>query len=102
MEITSQNFKELLAQDKPVLVDCWAVWCGPCKRLTPVIEELAKDYEGKAIIGKCNVEDEEDIAEQLGVMNVPTVIVFKNGQEVARQVGLAPKAKYEEILNSLL
>ena len=102
LEITSQNFDELKQQGKPVLVDFWATWCGPCKRLGPIIEELAAEYDGKAIIGKCDIEENDELTEQFGIMNVPTVVFLKDGKEVDRVVGLAMKNVYQDKLNALL
>ena len=102
LEITSQNFNEIIGQGKPVLMDFWATWCGPCKRLGPIIEELAAEYDGKAIIGKCDIEENDDLTEQFGIMNVPTVVFIKDGKEVDRVVGLAMKNIYQEKLNALL
>ena len=102
LEITSQNFDEVKQQGKPVLVDFWATWCGPCKRLGPIIEELAAEYDGKAIIGKCDIEENDDLTEQFGIMNVPTVVFLKDGKEVDRVVGLAMKNVYQDKLNALL
>lgn len=101
-EITTQNFGELTAQGKPVLVDFWATWCGPCKRLGPIIEEIAREYEGKAIIGKCDIEENDDLTEKFGIMSVPTVVFLKDGKEVDRVVGLAMKNVYQDKLNALL
>ena len=102
IEITSKNFEDVKSQDKPVLIDFWATWCGPCKRLGPIIEEIAAEYDGKAIIGKCDIEENDDLTEQFGIMNVPTVILLKGGKEVDRVVGLAMKNVYQEKLNALL
>ena len=102
LEITSQNFDEIKQQGKPVLVDFWATWCGPCKRLGPIIEELAAEYEGKAVIGKCDIEENDELTEQFGIMNVPTVVFLKDGKEVDRVVGLAMKNVYQDKLNALL
>ena len=102
IEITSQNFEEIKAQDKPVLIDFWATWCGPCKRLGPIIEEIAAEYDGKAIIGKCDIEENDELTEQFGIMNVPTVVFLKGSQEVDRVVGLAMKNIYKDKLNALL
>ena len=102
IEITSQNFEEIKAQDKPVLIDFWATWCGPCKRLGPIIEEIAAEYDVKAIIGKCDIEENDELTEQFGIMNVPTVVFLKGGQEVDRVVGLAMKNIYQDKLNALL
>ena len=101
-EITSQNFEEVKQQGKPVLVDFWATWCGPCKRLGPIIEELAAEYDGKAVIGKCDIEENDDLTEMFGIMNVPTVVFLKDGKEVDRVVGLAMKNVYQDKLNALL
>ena len=102
MEITSQNFNEIIAQDKPVVLDFWATWCGPCKKIAPLIEELAAEYEGKAIIGKVNVEDEDELASQFGIRNIPTVLFIKNGNVVDKQVGACPKSELENKLSALL
>lgn len=101
-EITTQNFNEIISQGKPVLLDFWATWCGPCKRLGPIIEEIAAEYDGKAIVGKCDIEENDDLTEKFGIMNVPTVIFLKDGKEVDRVVGLAMKNVYQEKLNALL
>jgi thioredoxin 1 len=98
LEITDQTFEEtVLKSDKPVLVDFWAAWCGPCRMVGPIIEEISKDY-----VGKVDVDANQEFAAKFGVRNIPTVLVFQNGEVVGRQVGVAPKATYEEALNSLL
>ena len=102
LEITSQNFEDIRQQGKPVLVDFWATWCGPCKRLGPIIEEIAAEYDGKAIVGKCDIEENDDLTEQFGIMNVPTVVFLKDGKEVDRVVGLAMKNVYQDKLNALI
>ena len=102
LEITSQNFEEVKKQGQPVLIDFWATWCGPCKRLGPIIEEIAAEYDGKAIIGKCDIEENDDLTEQFGIMNVPTVVFLKDGKEVDRVVGLAMRNVYQDKLNALL
>ena len=102
LEITSQNFDEIKQQGKPVLVDFWATWCGPCKRLGPIIEEIAAEFDGKAIVGKCDIEENDDLNEKFGIMNVPTVVFLKDGKEVDRVVGLAMKNVYQDKLNALL
>ena len=102
LEISNQNFNEIISQGKPVLVDFWATWCGPCKRLGPIIEEIAAEYDGKAIVGKCDIEENDDLTEKFGIMNVPTVVLLKDGKEVDRVVGLAMKNVYQEKLNALI
>lgn len=97
--ITEQNFEsEVLQSDKPVLVDFWATWCGPCRMLAPVIAELAEEYEGRARVGKVNVDEQQALAVRYRVSSIPTVIVFKNGEPVASSVGARPKAQLEELL----
>ncbi len=100
--ITDANFAEIINTDMPVLVDFWATWCGPCRALAPVIEELAHEYEGKAVVGKCNVDDCEDLPMNFGIRSIPTLLFFKNGQLVDKLVGAAPKADIAAKLNSLL
>ena len=89
--ITSTNFQEFLETPGLIVIDFWAVWCGPCRMLSPIVDELAQEYEGKAIIAKCNVDDCEDIAAQFGVRNIPTLVFVKNGAIVDRTVGVMPK-----------
>ena len=99
LKLSSENFKkEVLNSEKPVLVDFYADWCGPCNAMAPVIEELAKELEGKAKVGKINVDENSDIAVEYNVMSIPTLIIFKNGKEEKRLVGLRDK---EELLNLL-
>ena len=103
LEITDANFDELvLKSDKPVMVGFWAEWCGPCRMLGPIIEEVSKDYEGKAIVGKLDVDSNQEFAAKFGVRNIPTVLVFKDGELVNRQVGVSPKNVYTESIDALL
>lgn len=90
--ITSTNFQDILAEPGLLVIDFWAVWCGPCRILSPVVDELAAEYEGRATIAKCNVDDAEDVAAQFGIRNIPTLIFVKNGQVVDRTVGVVPKS----------
>ena len=101
-EINDANYKELLESGMPVVIDFWAPWCGPCRMVGPVISELASQYDGKVVIGKCNVDDEEDIAAELGVRSIPTILFYKNGEVVDKFVGAAPKAVLEEKIKALL
>ena len=91
LEITDNNFKEILAEGSPVVIDFWAPWCGPCKMVGPIIDELAKEYEGKVIMGKCDVDENSDLPAEFGIRNIPTVLFFKNGELVDKQVGAVGK-----------
>jgi len=103
LEITDANFDELvLKSDKPVLVDLWAEWCGPCRMVGPVVEELAKEYEGKAVVGKLNVDHNPNVSMKFGIRSIPTLLFFKGGQLVDRQVGAVPKAALEGKLKAQL
>lgn len=91
VEITDANFEEVIKSDKPVLVDFWAEWCGPCKMIGPIVEEMAGDYDGKAIVGKVNVDTNPEVSAKFGIRSIPTLLVFKNGEIVDKHVGAAPK-----------
>ena len=91
-KITDANYKELLAQDKLVVVDFWAEWCGPCRSIAPAVDELAAEFEGKAIIGKYNVDDDNALSSEMGIRNIPTLLFFKGGKLVDKQVGASSKA----------
>lgn len=103
VELTDSNFEEkVLQSDKPVLVDFWAEWCGPCRIVGPVVDELAGEYEGRVVIGKVNVDENQAISAKYGIRNIPTLLVFKNGEIVDKQVGVAPKNKLAEKLDAQL
>ena len=100
--VNDANFADTLKNDKPVLVDFWATWCGPCKAITPIIEEVAAEYEGKAVIGKCNVDECDDAPMNYNIRSIPTLLFFKNGQLVDRHVGVITKAELTAKLDSLM
>lgn len=103
IEVTTENFEsEVLGADVPVLVDFWAVWCGPCKMVSPLIDELAQDYEGKAKVCKVNVDEQMPLAEKFKVMTIPTIIVFKNGEIVEKSVGAKPKGDFAQLIENHL
>ena len=103
VHVSDETFEDLvLKSDVPALVDFWAPWCGPCRMVAPIVEDLAKDYDGRAMIAKINTDENVQVAGQLGIMGIPTLIIFKNGQEVDRVVGYAPRGALEEKLKAQL
>ena len=100
--ITKENFAELKAGNLPLVVDFWATWCGPCRMVGPIIEELAKQYDGKIVVGKCDVEDNEELAAEFGIRNIPTILFFKNGEVFDKLIGAQSKAKFEEKFEAML
>ena len=100
--LTDSNYQEIQAEGKPVVMDFWAPRCGPCKMVGPIIDELATEYEGKVIIGKCDVDENGDVAAEYGIRNIPTVLFFKNGELVDKQVGSAPKSAYVAKIEAIL
>ena len=102
LEITDSNFNDILSKNKTVLIDFWAEWCGPCRMIAPMIEELAGEYEGKAIIGKLDVDSNQESSVKFGVRSIPTLLVFKNGELVDRHVGAVPKETLSKSIDSNL
>ena len=101
-KITSDNLQALIATGKPVVLDFWATWCGPCRMVAPVIEALATEYDGRAIVGNCDIEEDENLPAQYGVRNIPTILFIKDGQVVDKQVGAASRQILEEKLKAIL
>ena len=101
LNITTENFESLKNGELPLVVDFWATWCGPCRTIAPIIEELAGEYAGKINVGKCDVEENDDIAMEYGIRNIPTILFIKNGQAVDKFVGATTKAKLQEKFESL-
>lgn len=100
--ITDSNFDELLKSGKPMVVDFWAEWCGPCKMIGPIVEELAHEYEDKVIIGKLDVDENNDITSRFGIRNIPTILFFKDGAQVDKQVGATQKSVMVQKIEALL
>lgn len=102
LTITDSNFDQLLAEGKPMVVDFWATWCGPCRKIGPYIEELAEQYADQVIIGKVDVDENDQLAIRFGIRNIPTILFFRNGEVADKQIGAAPKAALEAKIQSLL
>jgi thioredoxin 1 len=103
IEITDANFADVaLNSDKPVMIDFWAEWCGPCRMVAPIVEELSTEYSGKAVIGKVNVDNNPDISAKYGIRNIPTILFLKNGQVVDKSVGAVPKNVLTDKMEALL
>lgn len=100
--VTSENFESLKNGQQPLVVDFWATWCGPCRMIAPVIAELAEKYDGQIVVGKCDVEENDELAAEFGIRNIPTILFFKNGEVVDKMVGAASKAAIDEKFQALL
>ena len=100
--ITSENFESLKKGDLPLVVDFWATWCGPCRMIAPIVAKLAEKYDGKIVVGKCDVEENDDLAAEFGIRNIPTILFFKDGEVVDKMVGAQSEAKLEEKFQALL
>ena len=100
--ITSENFESLKKGDLPLVVDFWATWCGPCRMIGPIIAKLAEKYDGKIVVGKCDVEENDDLAAEYGIRNIPTILFFKDGEVVDKMVGAQTEAKLDEKFQALL
>lgn len=100
--IDEHNFEETISSSRVAMVDLWASWCGPCRMLSPTVDDIAEEYAGRVAVAKCNVDDNEEVAERFGVRNIPTILFFKDGQLADRTVGLVSKQQIESILNNLL
>lgn len=101
-ELTRENFNEIIKSDKPVLVDFWASWCGPCRMVSPVIDQIAEEYAGKISVGKVNVDEQGSLAAEFAIVSIPTVILFKNGKEVKKLVGVHSVDDYADIIDAAL
>lgn len=102
LKITKENYEEILSKGLPVVIDFWAEWCGPCRMIAPIVDELAEEYDGRAIIGKCDVDSNDDIVAQYGVRNIPTLVFLKDGQMVNKHVGAASKDVLKAKIDAML
>ena len=102
VQITNENFESVKSGNLPLVVDFWATWCGPCRMIAPIISELAADYDGRIVVGKCDVDENDDVAIEFGVRNIPTILFFKGGKLVDKFVGAATKATLDEKFRALL
>lgn len=102
IEITDANFAEVLAGGKPVVIDFWAPWCGPCKMMLPIVEELSNEFDGQVVVGKVNVDENDALCAQYGIMNIPTMLLFKNGELVNRHVGACRKPNLQGLIRGML
>ena len=102
VQVTNENFASLKNGNLPLVVDFWATWCCPCRMVGPIVSELAEKYDGKIVVGKCDVEEADDLAAEFGIRNIPTILFFKNGEVVDKLVGAVSKAKFEEKFEALL
>ena len=102
VNITQENFESYKNGSLPLVVDFWATWCGPCRMIGPIVSQLAEEFDGKLVVGKCDVEENDDVAAELGIRNIPTIIFFKNGVEVDRHVGSAPAGVLRQKFEALI
>ena len=102
LNITNENYEALLADSKPLVIDFWAEWCGPCRMVAPIIDELSEEYDGKVVIGKCDVEEGDEVAAQFMIRNVPTIVFLKDGKQVDKHVGAATKEQLKAKIDALL
>ena len=102
VQITKETFESLKNGQQPLVVDFWATWCGPCRMIAPIVAELAKEYDGRIVVGKCDVEENDELAMEFGIRNIPTILFFKGGEVVDKLVGAVSKAKLEEKFQALL
>ena len=101
VKITKDNFKEYVSGGLPLVVDFWATWCGPCRMMSPIVEELAGEYDGKVVIGKCNVDEERELAMEFDIRSIPTILYFKDGKIVEKTVGAMPKSELKAKIDAL-